>query len=236
MEKATRPIIIIDEEKCDGCGACIPACAEGALQIIEGKAKLVSEVYCDGLGACLGVCPRGAISIEERPAAAFDEEAVKARIQNEKNSPEFEMSGCPSALMSLVDKPVVSQIGEQEASDTHALVNWPVQLALVPPVAPFLNDANVLLVADCIPFVYANFHAELVKGKPILVTCPKLDDVATIRNKLTAIISQSGIKSLSIAKMEVPCCNALVQITKQAMQDAGKEMPIEVKTIKISGK
>ena len=199
MEKATRPIIIIDEEKCDGCGACIPACAEGALQIIEGKAKLVSEVYCDGLGACLGVCPRGAISIEERPAAAFDEEAVKARIQNEKNSPEFETSGCPSALMSIADKPVASQTDEQETSDAHAL-----QLAdsacAGPPVAPFLNDANVLL-HDCVPFAYANFHAELVKGRPILVTCPKLDDVATIRNKLAAIISQSGIKS-SIAKLK----------------------------------
>lgn len=233
--KKKRPIIIIDEEKCDGCGVCVPSCAEGALQIIDGKARLVSETYCDGLGACLGKCPRGAISIEERFASDFDEQAAKAKAAGKQEAQEPEVQGCPSALMSLFNAPQASSELTETGSAKPALPNWPVQLALVPPAASFLHQADVLLVADCVPFACAGFHGELVKGRPLLVACPKLDDYAAHLSKLTDIFSQAEVKRLSVVKMEVPCCSNLAQMARRAIKAAGKEIPVEEITVSIKG-
>ena len=233
--KKKRPIIIIDEEKCDGCGICVPSCAEGALQIINGKARLVSEIYCDGLGACLGKCPRGAITIEERLAADFDEEAAKAQTARKAEAQEPEIKGCPSALMSLFNSPQTPVELTKEDAAQPALPNWPVQLALVPSTAKFLHQADVLLVADCVPFACTGFHRDMVKGRPVLVACPKLDDYNARLDKLTDIFSQSEVKSVSVIKMEVPCCSNLAHMARQAIQAAGKEIPVEETTVSIKG-
>lgn len=236
MAKIRRPIIIIDEEKCDGCGVCVPACAEGALQIIEGKARLISEIYCDGLGACLGKCPKGAISIEDHLATEFDKKAANIQAKNKEMGSEAEIGSCPSVLMALFNKPAKSQQTDSKLPNPSALYYWPVQLALVPPSASFLHKADVLLVADCVPFAYANFHRDLVMGRPLLAACPKLDNYDAHRSKLAEIFNQSGPASLTVIKMEVPCCNALVQMAKQAMKDAGKEIPIQEITVGTNGK
>ncbi len=226
--KTLRKIIRIDEEKCNGCGACVPACAEGALQIIDGKAKLVSEIYCDGLGACLGECPQGAITIEERDAEEFDEEAVKLHLEEEKHTMEKLPCGCPSAT--------VTQFEMREAADQQSMLShWPVQLTLVPPTAPFLQGADLVLAADCVPFAYAGFHQEFLKDHSLLVACPKLDDFQAHLKKLTDILSHSQAKSLTVVHMEVPCCAGLTFMVKQAMQSAGKDIPLKEVTIGIRG-
>ena len=203
--KTLRKIIKIDEEKCNGCGLCVPACAEGALQIIEGKARLVSEKYCDGLGACLGECPQGAITIEERIAEEFDEAATRLA-------------------------PI------QATSQPSMLRHWPVQLALVPPRAPFLQGADLVLAADCVPFAYAAFHQEFIRDHAVLAACPKLDDFQAHLEKLTEILSLSPVKSLSVVHMEVPCCAGLTYMVEQAMRQAGKDIPLKEVTITIKGK
>jgi MinD superfamily P-loop ATPase len=201
VTKTLRKIVKIDEEKCDGCGACIISCAEGALRIIDGKAKLVSETYCDGLGACLGKCPRDAITIEEREAEEFDEAAATGTI------------------------------GESR------LTHWPVQLALVSPTAPFLKAADLVLAADCVPFTYAGFHRDFLGGNSaLLVACPKLDDFAAHQKKLTEILKESGIKSLTVLHMEVPCCSGLVHMAKQAILASGNVVPFHEVTISVQGK
>ncbi|MBN1369197.1 MAG: 4Fe-4S binding protein [Dehalococcoidaceae bacterium] len=231
-EKIRRKIIRIDEEKCDGCGACVPSCAEGALQIIDGKARLVSEVYCDGLGACLGECPRGAITIEERVAAEFDEQAVKNHLSKEEGT-EPQPVGCPSALMKLFDKQAAPAVEPAESSSM--LTHWPVQLALVPPAASFLNDADILLAADCAPFAYSNFHRDFIHNRAVLVACPKLDDYDAHFKKLTDILRQSSPKSITVVKMEVPCCSGLTYMVKKAMALAGKNLPLKEITISARG-
>lgn len=248
--KVLRKIIKIDEELCNGCGECVPACAEGALQIIDGKAKLVSEVYCDGLGACLGECPQGAITIEERDAAEFNEEAVEHYLHHKKHEEETLACGCPSSTVTEFDKPVheeetlacgcsVSTVTkfDNPVHDEHShaetvhmkslLGHWPVQLTLVPPTAPFLKDADVMLVADCVPFAYAGFHQDfLKKDHALLVACPKLDDFEAHLKKLTDILSASEIKSLTVVRMEVPCCAGLVHMAKEAIRLSGKNIPL----------
>lgn len=234
--KTLRKIIKIDEDKCNGCGACVPACAEGALQIINGKAKLISETYCDGLGACLGECPQGAITIEEREAEEFNEQVVKAHLEEQKHD-EKEL---PCACFSTT----VTRFERQEAPDTHLketadqqsmLSHWPVQLALVPPTAHFLQGTELVLTADCVPFAYAGFHRDFLESHSLLVACPKLDDFQAHLKKLTDILNQSSVKSLTVVHMEVPCCSGLVHMARQAIKPSGKDIPFEEVTVSIKG-
>jgi len=231
-----RKIIRIDEEKCNGCGACVPACTEGALQIIDGKAKLISEKYCDGLGACLGECPQGAITIEERPAEEFDEEAVKLHLEEEKPTREELPCGCPSATVTQFERQEATGVSPKEATNQQSMLShWPVQLTLVPPTAPFLQGADLVLAADCVPFAYAGFHQDFLRNHSLLVACPKLDDFQAHLDKLTDILSHSQVKSLTVVHMEVPCCSGLVYMVKQAMRLSGKDIPFKEVTIGIKG-
>ncbi|MEM4297656.1 MAG: 4Fe-4S binding protein, partial [Nitrososphaerota archaeon] len=194
MSRLIRSIIKIDEEKCDGCGLCIPACAEGAIQIIEGKARLIDERYCDGMGACIKECPKGAITIEQREAPEFDEEAVKSHLQRRAPMP----SSCPSTTMLKMETFIRTDTGVRAKSQ---LSQWPVQLALLPPNAPFFQDAELLVVADCVPFAYASFHEDFLKGRAIVVGCPKLDDVTLYRQKLTQLFKLSNVRSVTVVNM-----------------------------------
>ena len=243
---ATRKIVQIDEEKCTGCGECVPSCAEGAIQIVDGKAKLVSDVYCDGLGACLGTCPEDAITIIERDAPAFDEGAAMAHVEKLKTGqPEpAAQQGCPGAAvrslrsglpMAGMPQPAGSASGESEGGTGSALGNWPIQLHLVPPGAPFLQGRDLLLVADCVPFAYADFHRELLQGRPLVIGCPKLDDGQFYVDRLTDMLRESSIRSVTVAHMEVPCCTGLVRIAQAAIEAAGNNVPLETVTISIRG-
>ena len=222
--KTTRKIIRIDEGKCNGCGACVPACAEGALQIIDGKAKLISEIYCDGLGACLGECPQGAITIEERTAEEFNEEATKLHLEKRDDTTQNLPCGCSSATVTQFERKEVTGCAPVEATSQQSMLgHWPVQLTLVPPTAPFLQEADLVLAADCVPFAYAGFHQDFIKDHAILVACPKLDDFEAHLAKLTDILRKSSVKSLTVVHMEVPCCSGLTFMVKQALQQSGKE-------------
>jgi NAD-dependent dihydropyrimidine dehydrogenase PreA subunit len=230
-----RNIVKIDETKCNGCGLCVPACAEGAIRIVDGKARLVAENLCDGLGACLGDCPRGAITLEQREADAFDEEQVqKIRAGKTAALSSRGHGGCPSArAMSLSPRgnfPV-----EVGASRQSRLGTWPVQLNLIPPTAPFLVDADLLLAADCAPFAYADFHRDFLNGKTLLIGCPKLDDGQAYLEKMTAILRRNDIRSLTVIRMEVPCCSGLQAIARQAIAASGKDIPFETVSIGIKG-
>jgi len=256
----TRKIVSIDEEKCNGCGLCVPQCHEGAIQIIDGKARLVKEKYCDGLGACLGHCPQNAITIEERSADEFNENAVKEHLKtlskstdsktgkspeegsiaNKKTHTQPHASGgCPSAQILNLKKetPDVSP-DNKTGNNGHRpsqLGQWPVQLSLVPPDAPFLQDADLLITADCVPFAYADYHKDFLKDKALVIGCPKLDDVGFYKEKLTEMFRVSGIKSITVLHMEVPCCFGIVTATKQALADSGKDIPFTEETITIRG-
>jgi len=232
--KAMRKIVKIDEEKCNGCGACVPRCAEGALKIIDGKARLVSEVYCDGLGACLGECPVGAITIEERPADEFDEEAVEHHLNEEKQEEETLACGCSSAqVQELIEhEPVASGPSVHQPS---TLRHWPVQLTLVPIRAPFLQGADVLLAAHCTAFAYGSFHQDFLKDNALLIACPKLDDIEAHLEKLTQLVAHSGLKSLTVLHMEVPCCSGLVYLAKKAIEASGRKIPLTEITIGVRG-
>jgi ferredoxin len=238
---ARRNIVHIDQTKCDGCGECVPSCAEGAIQVVDGKARLVSDIYCDGLGACLGHCPQGAITVAEQEGEAFDERAAHehlARLEAQRNKPAE--CACPSSAQQSLRLPLVSpqaspgRPGASGASPPN-LMNWPIQLRLVPPDAAFLQHADVVLVADCVPFVYADLHGEIVRGRPVLIGCPKLDDTAAYVEKLAAILSTAQIRGLSIVRMEVPCCAGLVRIAEAAQQVAGRALPVEEIVITIHG-
>lgn len=234
--KTIRKIVRINEEKCNGCGMCVPACAEGALQIINGKAKLTNDAYCDGLGACLGECPQGAITIEERVAENFDEEATKLHFEKESPTAEKLPCGCPSTTVRQLERHETKGAAVEEMTGQRSMLShWPVQLTLVPPAAPFLQGADLLLVADCVPFAYARFHQDFIKDHALLVACPKLDDFQAHLKKLTDILSHSSVKSLTVVHMEVPCCSGLVHMVKQAMKLAGKDIPLKEVTIGIKG-
>lgn len=255
-----RKMVKIDEEKCNGCGLCVPSCAEGAIQIIDGKARLLADNLCDGLGACLGDCPLDAITIEERDADEFDEVAVDQHLKDLGRKPLAHghnpvpsapaggcpsaqvksfappSGGCPSSRAMSFTKPEVSAAAETAAGPRPSrLAQWPIQLHLVPPTAPFFQDADVLLAADCAPFAYADFQEELLKGKALAVACPKLDRTEPYVDKLTAMITQSNIKSLTVVHMEVPCCNGLVSMAKQAIANSGRDIPFETICIGIRG-
>lgn len=239
-----RKIITIDENLCNGCGLCVPACAEGALQIINGKAKLVSERYCDGLGACLGECPQGAIRLEERDAAAFDETAVAQHLHSKekKATRPAPHAQCPGSRVMQFrhtapahDQPDTSHGAEQPALAETTLGHWPIQLALVPATAPFFEEADLVLVADCVPVAYGDFRREFVTGKAVLLGCPKLDDAQFYAEKLTEILRQTSVRSLTVLHMEVPCCFGLVQLAKAAISQSARNVPLRTVTIGIRG-
>ncbi|QUH24540.1 ATP-binding protein [Serpentinicella alkaliphila] len=255
---AIRKIIEIDENKCDGCGLCVPGCEEGAIQIIEGKAKLVSDIYCDGLGACLGHCPQGALNIVEREADEFDEVAVekllasqgktfKPQHETQKNTPQVPHTphhhghGCPgSRMMNFNEEPKNTEkvsIGSEdiEVSIKPQLRQWPVQLNLVPVNAPYFENADLLVTADCVPFAYPNYHIDLLKGKALAIGCPKLDDVNHYIEKLTQIIKNNNLKSITVAYMEVPCCMGIVMAVDQAVANAKSDVKVNKVKIGIKG-
>jgi ferredoxin len=263
-----RKIIKIDEEKCNGCGQCIPNCPEGAIQIIDGKARLISDLFCDGLGACIGYCPQGAITIEEREANGYDEKKVmenvvkqgknviKAHLEHlkahnqsellkqaieylkEKNIeiPTLGEGGCPgSKIMDLRKKEGLINKEVAVSERISQLENWPVQIKLVSPLAPYLNGADLLIAADCVPFAYAHFHQDLLKGKVLLVGCPKLDDLQLYQEKISQIVKNNQIKSITYMHMEVPCCFGLIGVIKQAISASGRDIPFQEITISIKG-
>lgn len=230
-----RRVIHIEEEKCNGCGICANACHEGAIGIVDGKARLLRDDYCDGLGDCLPTCPTGAISFVEREAAAYDEAAVmenKKKKMQEKPLP----CGCPGTqarAISHVEKEACETA--KEGTVTSELSQWPVQIRLAPVMAPYFEGANLLVAADCSAYAYGNFHKEFIRGKITLIGCPKLDDV-DYSEKLTEIISRNNIKSLTIVRMEVPCCGGIEQAAVTALKNSGKFIPWQVVTISTDGK
>lgn len=271
-----REIIKIDEEKCTGCGLCIPNCPEGALQVIDGKARLISDIFCDGLGACIGFCPEGAISIEKRETRPYDEKKVmenitekgentiKAHLKHLKDHGEMKYyhqaskflkekgienpldceikdnnlgcddlpCGCPGTQLRAVNTDSDASKNKEQAS---ALRQWPVQLNLLPVQAPFFENSHLLVASDCVPFASHNFHSELLRGRSVVIGCPKLDDVKYYKEKLTEILKQNNIKSITVAIMEVPCCNGMYSAAKEAIDDSGKKIPIIKKVIGVSG-
>ena len=231
-----RNIVKIDGKKCNGCGLCIPACAEGAIQIIDGKARLVKDVYCDGLGACLGKCPQDAITITQREADEFDEKAAEEHVKNIRDAPAIRTPprGCPSTqkMQFKAENEPTLDLTEKRKS---RLATWPVQLKLLPPNAPFFKNADLLIAADCVPFAYANFHEDMLKERVLAVGCPKLDDVSLYRNKLAAIFREADIRSVTVVNMEVPCCFGLNSLVQEAMKISGKKVPLRQETISIKG-
>ena len=229
-----RNIVKIDEEKCDGCGQCVNACAEGAIEIIDGKAKMVSEVYCDGLGACIGHCPQDAITVEQREADEFDEEATKAHLAEKKSLQQQSDFVCPGMMTkNLRDKAEPTESGS--VSVPSQLSHWPVQLKLVSPQGPYFANADLLLVADCVPFAMGDFHNRFLKGRSIAVGCPKLDDSQFYIEKLAEIIRINGLNSLTVIHMEVPCCFGLTHIAREAIARSGIELAFKDVTVSLQG-
>ena len=234
-----RKIIKIDEKKCNGCGLCIAACHEGALQLVDGKAKLVSESYCDGLGDCLPECPVGAITIEEREAAPFDEEAVKKHMEAKRNPmPEKLACGCPGTHARTINRP--KAVHAPSATAAHAvpaesqLSQWPCQIRLVPVGATYFDNAHLLVAADCTAYAYANIHNDFMRNKVTVVGCPKLDDY-NYAEKLTEILKAHEIDSITVLRMEVPCCGGIVDAVKQSLVNSGKMIPWRIVTIGTDG-
>ena len=260
MSRYKRKIIKIDRDKCDGCGLCAQACHEGAIQMVEGKAELVSEIYCDGLGDCIGECPQDAITIEEREAEAFDAEAVAKHLQKQK-SPQPCASGagphrhppaggCPGSKALSLRTAAAERTKKTKDTETEArpqvspqlsavatshLSNWPVQLRLLPLHAPYLAGANLTLCADCVPFAYPDFHRRFLKDRVAVMACPKLDDAQAYVEKLTALFSMHHIPDVEVPYMEVPCCTGLVRIVETALQNAGSSTKLRLTKISISG-
>ena len=240
--KVNRKIIEIDEELCDGCGQCVPSCAEGALEIVDGKAKLIADLYCDGLGACLGECPTGALQVVEREADEFDEEAVEEYLSSKPQEAPVEEAtmacGCPSTKIQSFAQAAPQQESGDPAVQTRAdsaLAHWPVQIKLVPPTAPFLKGADLLVAADCTPVAYPNFHQDFLKGKAVMVGCPKFDDVQEYTQKFADIFNTAGVRSVTVVVMEVPCCQGLPIIVEKGMEAAGKKVPMEKVVISARG-
>ncbi|MEW9123240.1 MAG: 4Fe-4S binding protein [Thermotaleaceae bacterium] len=242
---ALRKIVHINEDKCNGCGLCVPSCAEGAIQIIDGKAKLLSDNLCDGLGACLGDCPKGAIEIIERDADEFDEEAVKVHLSEENKSKviaepqSIPHGGCPGTKVRSFNQQKETVVsaggGDVEIRIKSQLTQWPVQLMLVPPTAPYLEGADLLVTADCVPFAYPNYHLELLKGRKVVVGCPKLDNIELYVEKLTNMIKLNKLNSITVAFMEVPCCSGIVKAVEKAIAQAKVEIPYYKIRIGIEG-
>jgi NAD-dependent dihydropyrimidine dehydrogenase PreA subunit len=227
---AVRNIVKIDEDKCNGCGKCVTACVEGAIKLINGKAKLISETYCDGLGACIGHCPQNAITVEQRQCAEFDEQAVKKHIESEKKFSPSKGFVCPGMQ--------AKQFAKKHSADgdvSSQLSHWPIQLNLVSANAPFLKGVDLLLTADCVPFAMGDFHSKLLKNHSVVIACPKLDDVEPYIEKLTQILNSGNLNSLTVVHMEVPCCFGLTRIVQQAISNSGKKLSFEDITISLDG-
>lgn len=231
-----RKIIHIDEDKCNGCGLCASACHEGAIDMVDGKAKLARENFCDGFGDCLPNCPTGAITFEVREAPEYDEAAVK---ENQRRKQEEQTmnhhAGCPGSVFMELDQQMENELESMQVKVQSRLMQWPVQIKLVPEKAPFFDGAKLLIAADCTAYAYANMHEEFMKGKITIIGCPKLDDV-DYSEKLTHIISENDIKSVTIVRMEVPCCGGLQRAAENALRNSGKFIPWQVVTISRDGK
>ena len=233
-----RKIIRIDEEKCNGCGLCAEACHEGAIDIVDGKAKLMRENFCDGFGDCLPNCPAGAISFEEREAPAYDEAAVKQAQEAKKMSDmkhEHHEGGCPGSKIMQFAHSETGNAPFHAAKQVSRLAQWPCQIRLVPAQAPFLKGAKLLIAADCTAYAYAGMHEDFMRGRITLIGCPKLDAV-DYSEKLTAIIRDNDIKSVTIVRMEVPCCGGLQRAAENALKESGKFIPWQVVTISRDGR
>ena len=271
-----RKVITIDDEKCNGCGLCIPNCPEGALQMISNKARLVSDLFCDGLGACIGHCPEGAITIEEREAEPYDErkvlknivpqgpDVIRAHLEHLRDhgateylhealeglrekgiEPDMEpppharhdplACGCPGTAVQTIEGKCECEEVPPGARRPSRLGHWPVQITLVPPMAPYLRGADVVVAADCTPFAYADFHEDFIKGKVVLVGCPKLDDASYYADKLTDVFKENDIRSVTVVRMEVPCCSGMTALLKHAIAESGRDVPLEEVVISIRG-
>ena len=228
-----RQIIKINKELCNGCGLCVNACHEGAIGLVNGKAALLRDDYCDGLGNCLPVCPTGAISFEEREAAEFDEEAVKAKM--EQKQPEKLACGCPGTQSRTIEHKDVEETSNAQTNVSSQLRQWPVQIKLAPVNAPYFNGANLLIAADCTAYAYGNFHNDYIKNKITLIGCPKLDE-GDYSEKLTAILQMNDIKSVTVVRMEVPCCGGIENAVKTALKNSGKFIPWQIVVISTDGK
>jgi len=230
-----RKVIEIDEELCDGCGNCVVACEEGALQIIDGKAKVVNDKFCDGFGACIGDCPTGALKIIEREAEEFDNEAVKEHLKDmEKEKPLA--CGCPGTAVQTLNVAEENETDKKtSAGAVSRLTNWPVQLKLVPINAPYFNGAKLLIVADCVAYSLASLHEDFIKDKITLIGCPKLDDSKYYEDKLIEIFKNNDIKDITLLYMEVPCCSGLVQLVKIAVERSWKNIPLKNIMISVRG-
>ena len=230
-----RRIIHIDEEKCNGCGKCVHACHEGAIDLVNGKARLMREHYCDGLGDCLPSCPTGAITFVEREAAAYDEKAVMENKQRKMQKEGMTLPcGCPGSQSRNIQRQEVPAVETPRAEQASRLSQWPVQIKLVPVNAPYFDGARLLIAADCTAYAYAAFHERFIKGHITLVGCPKLDSV-DYSEKLTEIIRENNIKSVTVVRMEVPCCGGLEMAARRAVEQCGKDMPWQVCTVHIDG-
>ena len=234
---AKRQIVRIDQEKCDGCGLCVPSCAEGAIVIVDGKAQLLADKYCDGLGACLGECPVGALIIEEREAEEFVGPAPGAPGEHGHEAPAVTSEEAPTAEAFVCPGSAIRQFApavEPEAG-TSALSHWPVKLRLVAPKAPFFKDAELLVAADCAPFAAGDFHAKYLPGKAVVCGCPKFDELDEYVARLTAILKENDIKGITIVNIEVPCCQGLVDAVRQALQASGKRLPVSICILGLQG-
>ena len=241
--KIVRKIIEIDEERCDGCGQCVTGCAEGALAIIDDKARVISDNLCDGLGACIGECPTGALQIVEREADQFDEGAVEKHLEEQ---PREQMvgtpvvgGGCPSAGIKMFT-PQAQDAGSPHKADgadaVSALSHWPIKLRLVPPHAPFLKGADLLVLADCGAIAFPTLHRDLLQGRVVLAGCPKFDDLALYEERLTQIFRQAGIRTVTVARMEVPCCAGLQALVLKCLKTSGADIPVEEIVISATGR
>lgn len=234
--KQVRKIIKIDKELCTGCGECVPDCAEGSLQIIDGKACLVADKLCDGLGACLGSCPTGALQIIEREADAFDEEAVEEFLVEQKKQQEAAGGGCPSAQPKTLHPASPCQAANEPSSQVgSALSHWPVQIRLIPPTAPFLENCDLLIAADCTAVTYARLQEEFIQGRVVMMGCPKFDDQQLYADRFTELFKTRKLHSVTILIMEVPCCSAMLQIVNKAYTDAGAKVPVRQVIVSTQG-
>ena len=236
--KRLRKIVRIDESKCDGCGLCVPACAEGAIEIVNGKARLASDVYCDGLGACLGTCPQDAITVEEREADDFDAKAAERRVAAKTPAATAQAPAhpdCPGARMMSLRPGTPAAAPARDDEIPSQLANWPVNMVLAPVEAPWYQGATLLIAADCSAFAHGDFHRRFLSGKPLLTFCPKFGEIEEQRAKLAEILRANAVRGVEVLYMQVPCCFGLAWLVQQAVADSGKDLPIVLTKLGLRG-